>query len=104
MYWTALILAGLFEIIWAVGLKLSNGLSKPLTSSFTVIALVVSFCLLAYSMKQLPLSIAYAIWVAIGLCGSAIVGVIYFGESFTLLKCISLCLIVLGVIGLKLSS
>jgi len=96
--------AGLFEVVWAIGLKYSDGFSRLWPSVFTVVAMAISFGLLSIAMKTLPAGTAYAIWVVIGLIGTAIFGIILFDEPLDLWRVISLLTITLGVIGLKLSS
>lgn len=104
MSWIYLFLAGLFEIGWALGLKLSDGFSKPAATLFTIASLIVSLGLLGLALRSLPLGTAYAVWTGIGAVGIAIVGMIWFGDavSFTRLACIAL--IVAGIAGLKLSA
>lgn len=104
MPWFILILAGLSEVIWALGLKYSEGFSKLIPSMITLTSLVVSFVLLGIALRHLPLGVAYGIWVGIGAIGTAIGGIYLFGESVSLLKMASLGLIVLGIAGLKLSA
>lgn len=104
MSWGILILAGLFEVIWAVGLKYSEGFSKLTPSIITLVAMGISIYLLSLAIKNIPLGSAYAIWVAIGSVGAVIAGVILFDEELNLLKITSMLLVVAGVIGLKLSS
>ena len=104
MSWLLLFLAGLLEVVWAVGLKFSAGFTKPLPSVFTVAAMVASFYLLSLAMRTLPLGTAYAIWVGIGAVGASIAGIVLFAESFSLMKALSLLLIIIGMAGLKLSS
>ena len=103
MSWVFLILAGVFEIIWAVVLKLSNGFSKPKYTLLSLITILASIYFLSAAMKNLPLSIAYSIWVAIGVLGSVIVSALYFNEPMGWFKVLSLTLILLGVVGLKVS-
>jgi quaternary ammonium compound-resistance protein SugE len=104
MNWIILLVAGLFEVVWAIGLKYSDGFSRLWPSVFTVVAMAISFGLLSIAMKTLPAGTAYAIWVVIGLIGTAIFGIILFDEPLDLWRVISLLTITLGVIGLKLSS
>lgn len=103
MSWLILLLAGLFEIAWAVGLKYTDGFSRPVPTVLTVGAMLVSIGLLGLAMKQLPLGTAYAIWTGIGAVGTVIAGIILFGESMTLLRIGSVLLIVCGLVGLKLA-
>jgi quaternary ammonium compound-resistance protein SugE len=104
MHWIILIIAGLFEIAWAIGLKYSEGFSKLTPSIFTIISMVISMGLLAYSLKSLPVGTAYAIWTGIGAVGTAILGIILFNESKDILRLGFIMLIVIGIIGLKFVS
>ncbi|MCX9542244.1 multidrug efflux SMR transporter [Vibrio cholerae] len=103
MAWLILLLAGICEIAWAIGLKYSEGFSKPLASVATLSALVISFVLLGIALRTLPLGVAYGIWVGIGAVGTALAAAFLFGETLTLIKLISLFLIVAGIAGLKMS-
>ena len=104
MKWFILFVAGLLEIGWAVGLKYTEGFSRPWPSVATVSAMGASLWLLAIAMRDLPVGTAYAIWVGIGAVGAAATGIWLFGESANAPKLVSLALIVAGVAGLKLSS
>ncbi|HGS5690918.1 TPA: multidrug efflux SMR transporter [Vibrio cholerae] len=104
MAWLILFLAGICEIAWAIGLKYSEGFSKPLASVATLSALVISFVLLGIALRTLPLGVAYGIWVGIGAVGMALAAAFLFGETLTLIKLISLFLIVAGIAGLKMSA
>ena len=103
MSWFILLLAGLFEVGWAVGLKYTDGFTRPLPTLLTVAAIIVSLALLGLAMKELPLGTAYAIWTGVGAVGTVIAGIMLFGEAVTLLPLASVALIVCGLIGLKLS-
>ena len=103
MSWIILLLAGLFEIGWAVGLKYSDGFTRPLPTLLTVSAMIISVALLGLAMKELPLGTAYAIWTGVGAVGTVIAGVILFGEAVTPMRLASVALIVCGLLGLKLS-
>ncbi|QKE63823.1 quaternary ammonium compound efflux SMR transporter SugE [Aquipseudomonas campi] len=103
MSWFILLLAGLFEVGWAVGLKYTDGFTRPLPTLLTVGAMIVSLALLGLAMKELPLGTAYAIWTGVGAVGTVIAGIILFGESMALLRLLSVGLIVAGLLGLKLS-
>ncbi|UUY08059.1 quaternary ammonium compound efflux SMR transporter SugE [Pseudomonas sp. J452] len=103
MSWLILLLAGLFEVGWAVGLKYTDGFTRPLPTLLTVGAMIASLALLGLAMKELPLGTAYAIWTGVGAVGTVIAGVILFGESMALLRLLSVGLIVAGLLGLKLS-
>jgi len=104
MNWGILVLAGLLEVVWAVGLKYTEGFSKLWPTAGTVLAIVLSVWLLGVAMKTLPVGTAYAVWVGIGAVGTAILGIYLFGESANIGRIISLALIVAGIIGLKLTT
>lgn len=104
MAWLILLLAGICEIAWAIGLKYSEGFIKPLASIATLSALVISFVLLGIALRTLPLGVAYGIWVGIGAVGTAVMSIVLFGETLSLFKLASLVLIVIGIAGLKLAS
>ncbi|CUJ36598.1 Quaternary ammonium compound-resistance protein sugE [Achromobacter xylosoxidans] len=104
MTWIILVLAGLFEIVWAVGLKYTHGFTRLMPSLVTVGGMLISFWLLALAMKTLPLGTTYAVWVGIGTVGAFVAGIILFDESISWLRIASVALIVVGLIGLKLSS
>lgn len=104
MNWLILIVAGLLEVVWAVGLKYTDGFTKPLPSVITVAAMAASFYCLSLAMRSLPLSIAYTVWVGIGMVGAVIFGIIVLKEPINMVKVISLLLIISGILGLKLSS
>ncbi|KJB97549.1 quaternary ammonium compound efflux SMR transporter SugE [Skermanella aerolata] len=102
MAWLILFAAGLLETGWAVGLKYTEGLSKLWPSVWTIAAMVLSLVMLSYALKSLPIGTAYAVWTGIGACGTAILGIVLFGEPATAARLVSLGLIVAGIIGLKL--
>lgn len=104
MHWLILFLAGLLEVAWAIGLKTTDGFTKPAASLLTLLAMGGSFYLLSLALRTLPLSTAYAIWVGIGVVGAAIAGVLLFDETLCLQKALSLLLIAAGIAGLKLST
>ena len=104
MQWFILFLAGLLEVVWAVGLKYTEGFTKLTPSVITGLAMVVSVVLLGIAMRTLPLGTAYAIWVGIGAAGTVIAGIFLFNEPTSLLRLGSVALIGLGVIGLKLAT
>ena len=103
MAWIILFFAGLFEVGWAVGLKYTEGFTRPLPTVLTVTAMLVSLGLLGLAMKELPLGTAYAIWTGIGAIGTVIAGILLLGESMAPLRMLSVGLIVCGLLGLKLS-
>ena len=104
MSWIILFFAGLFEVGWAVGLKYTDGFSKPLPTVLTIAAMAVSLGLLGLAMKELPLGTAYAIWTGVGAVGTVIAGIILFGESMALFRLASVALIICGLVGLKISA
>lgn len=104
MQWFILVLAGLLEIGWAVGLKYTEGFTRLWPSVFTILCMVVSVGLLGLAMRDLPAGTAYAVWVGIGAAGTVILGIFLFGESASLMRLFSVALILFGVIGLKLSA
>lgn len=103
MEWLALIVAGLFEIVWAVGLKYTEGFTKTVPTLWTVAAMVISFFLLSYALRAIPMGTAYAVWTGIGAAGVALFGILYLGESKELIRVACLAIIIVGVIGLKLT-
>ncbi|MBI6947866.1 quaternary ammonium compound efflux SMR transporter SugE [Pseudomonas sp. AO-1] len=104
MSWIILFFAGLFEVGWAVGLKYTDGFTRPLPTLLTVAAMAISLGLLGLAMKELPLGTAYAIWTGVGAVGTVIAGIILFGESMALIRLASVALIITGLIGLKVSA
>ncbi|MCS4272335.1 MULTISPECIES: quaternary ammonium compound efflux SMR transporter SugE [Raoultella] len=104
MSWLILFIAGLLEVVWAVGLKYTHGFSRLLPSAITIVAMVVSMALLSWAMKTLPVGTAYAVWTGIGAVGAAIAGIVLLGESASPMRIASLACIVIGIIGLKLST
>ena len=104
MSWIILVLAGLFEIGWAIGLKYTEGFTKFWPTVGTVTAMVVSIGLLGVAMRELPVGTAYAIWVGIGAVGTVILGIVLMGDAASPGRLISLGLIIAGILGLKLAS
>lgn len=104
MVWIILVLAGLFEICWAVGLKYTEGFTRLWPSLGTVAAMILSFGLLSFALKELPLGTAYAIWTGIGAVGAALVGIALLGEAATAARLACIGLIALGIVGLKLAT
>ena len=104
MPWTLLFLAGLFEVAWAVGLKYTDGFTKPMPTVLTVAAMVASVALLGLAVKQLPVGTAYAVWTGIGTIGTVILGIVLLGDSAAPLRIVCLALIVAGIAGLKLTA
>ena len=104
MTWLVLVIAGLFETAWAIGLKYTEGFSRFWPSFWTIVAMVISVWLLGLCVKALPVGTAYAVWVGIGAVGTVILGILLFNEPVSPLRIISLILIIAGIIGLKLAS
>ena len=104
MSWLILVLAGLFEIGWAIGLKYTDGFTRPWPTLGTVAAMAISLALLGIAMKSLPVGSAYAVWVGVGAVGTAILGIILLGEPANAGRLVSLALIVVGIVGLKLAT
>ena len=104
MYWIILIIAGLFEVAWAIGLKYTEGFTKLFPSIFTIISMIISMGLLAYAVKYIPVGTAYAVWTGIGAVGTAILGIILFNESKEMIRIFFIFLIVVGIVGLKIFS
>ena len=104
MAWFYLFLAGLLEVVWAFGLKQSDGFSRLWPSVWTIAAMIVSFSLLATALKTIPIGTGYAIWTGIGAVGTAIVGIVFLGEARDAARLFCLLLIIIGVLGLKLVS
>lgn len=102
--WVYLFFAGLLETVWAVGLKYSQGFTKPVPSAITGVALLGSMYLLALAMRSLPVGTAYAVWTGIGAVGAAILGIAMLGEPRNATRLLSLVLIVAGIVGLKLTT
>ena len=103
MHWIWLIVAGLFEVVWAATLKKTEGFTRLGPSLVTLAAMIVSMYLLSLALRHLPASTGYAVWVGIGAVGTAIVGLLFLGEPRNALRLISIALIVAGVIGLRLA-
>ncbi len=104
MSWTILLIAGLFECAWAIGLKYTEGFSRFWPSAFTVTAMVISVVLLGIAMRNLPVGTAYAVWTGIGAVGTVILGIVLFSEPANAARLACVGLIVAGILGLKLTS
>jgi len=104
MAWLLLVLAGLFEVGWAIGLKYTDGFTRLWPTVGTLAAMAISLGLLGLAMKSLPVGTAYAVWVGVGAVGTAILGIVLFAEPANAGRLISLGLIVAGIVGLKLAS
>lgn len=104
MAWVYLFFAGLLEMGWAVGLKYTEGWTKPVPSVLTGVSMVASFYLLSVALKMLPVGTAYAVWTGIGAVGVAIFGIFFLGEPRDLFRIVSISLIVVGIVGLRVSA
>jgi quaternary ammonium compound-resistance protein SugE len=102
--WLLLFIAGLLEIVWSVSMKASAGFTRHHFTALTLVAAWLSFWLLGLAMRTLPVGTAYAVWTGIGAVGAALLGIVLFGEALTLLRVVCICLIVVGILGLKLFS
>ncbi|MBA4152266.1 MAG: quaternary ammonium compound-resistance protein SugE [Acinetobacter sp.] len=104
MAWLVLLCAGILEVVWAVGLKYTEGFTKLTPSVITLVAMLGSVVLLAHAMRTLPMGTAYAVWVGIGAVGAVIMGIMLFDEPVTILRLGSVGLVIAGIIGLKLAT
>lgn len=104
MPWVLLVIAGLFEVVWAVGLKYTEGFTRLWPTVGTLAAMAVSFWLLSAAMRSLPIGTAYAVWVGVGAVGTVALGIVLFDEPANAARIISVLLVVAGIVGLKLSS
>ncbi|PTM57356.1 quaternary ammonium compound efflux SMR transporter SugE [Phreatobacter oligotrophus] len=104
MAWIYLVVAGLFEVGWAIGLKYTEGFTKPLPTAFTLLSLVISIGLLGLSLNTLPVGTAYAVWTGIGTVGTVVLGIVLLGDSASALRLACIGLIVAGIVGLKVLS
>jgi quaternary ammonium compound-resistance protein SugE len=104
MSWTILIIAGLFEVGWAIGLKYTQGFTRLWPTLGTVLSMVISLWLLGIAMKTLPIGTAYGVWVGIGAVGTVILGIVLLNEPASMPRLVSVALIVAGIVGLKLST
>ena len=104
MNWLLLFVAGLFEVGWAIGLKYTEGFTRLWPTIGTAMAMLLSVCLLGFAMKSLPVGTAYAVWVGVGALGTALLGMVLFGESASAARLMCLALILAGIIGLKLTT
>lgn len=102
--WAVLVIAGLFEVCWAIGLKYTQGFTKLVPSIFTLVTLAASMYLLARASQALPIGTAYGVWVGIGALGAAVLGIVLFNEPVTLARVFFLALLLVSIIGLKLTA
>ena len=103
MPWILLVIAGLFEIGWAIGLKYTDGFTRPLPTVLTAASMIVSLVLLGLALRDLPVGTAYAVWTGIGAVGTAGLGILLFGDPATLARILCIGLILAGIFGLKLA-
>lgn len=103
MAWIYLLAAGAFEILFTVALKYSQGFTRLIPTIITIIFAMTSFSLVSLAMKEIPLGTAYAVWAGIGAAGAVLCGMIFFGESYGVIRLISISLIIIGIFGLKIS-
>jgi quaternary ammonium compound-resistance protein SugE len=104
MAWILLIVAGLFEVGWAIGLKYTDGFTRPLPTAGTIAAMVISVWLLGIAMKTLPVGTAYSVWVGVGAAGTVILGILLFKEPANALRLASIGLVIAGIVGLKVAT
>lgn len=104
MAWVYLVVAGLFEITWAIGLKYAEGFTRLLPSIVTVVGMIISVALLGLALRELPVGTGYAVWTGIGTVGAAILGMVLFGEPATAIRLGCIALIVVGIVGLKFAT
>ncbi|MER3430355.1 MAG: quaternary ammonium compound-resistance protein SugE [Blastocatellia bacterium] len=104
MNWVYLAIAGLFEIGWGIGLKFTQGWTRPVPSLITGLLMILSFFFLSLAVKSLPIGTAYAVWTGIGTVGAAIAGIVLFNEPKDIIRIVCIVLVVLGIVGLKFSS
>ncbi|MGE0402408.1 MAG: multidrug efflux SMR transporter [Kofleriaceae bacterium] len=104
MTWLLVVVSGLLEVGWAIGLKASHGLTRPWPTALTIAGMLASFALLSIAVRTLPIGTAYAVWVGIGAVGTAILGILVFREAVTAPRMICLALVMVGIVGLKLTS
>jgi quaternary ammonium compound-resistance protein SugE len=102
--WVYLFIAGIFEIVWAIGLKYTNGFTRLWPSVITVVGMIISFYYLSQATKVLPIGTAYTIWTGIGAAGAVILGIVLFNEPKTLLRLMFLAFVITGIIGLKVTA
>ncbi len=104
MAWSILVLAGLFEVGWAIGLKYTEGFSRLWPTVGTVLSAVISLWLLGIAMRGLPVGTAYSVWVGVGAVGTVLLGIVLFGEPANMARLLSVALIIAGIVGLRLAT
>jgi len=102
MSWFILFIAGLFEVVWAVGIKYTEGWTRLWPAVFTVLAMIASFYLLSMALKHIPMGTAYAVWTGIGTIGTVVYGIIFFKEPTDILRIVCILLIICGIVGLRI--
>lgn len=104
MSWIFLSIAGVFEVVWAIALKYTEGFTKLTPTIVTIIGMIISFGFLSISLKSIPIGTAYAVWTGIGAVGTVIIGMLMFGEPASVMRLLFICLIISGIVGLKLTA
>jgi len=104
MAWVCLVIAGVLEVVWAIGLKYTDGFTRLWPSVVTVLAMIASFYFLSQALKTLPVGTGYAVWTGIGAVGTAVLGILLFSESAAFGRLLSIALIIIGIVGLKLTA
>ncbi|MBN2655148.1 MAG: quaternary ammonium compound efflux SMR transporter SugE [Nitrospirae bacterium] len=104
MAWIILVVAGVFEVCWAIGLKYTEGFTRLWPTIGTLLSMIISVLLLGIAMKSLPVGTAYAVWVGVGAAGTVLLGILLFGEPFNAARLVSVSLIIAGIVGLKLAT
>ncbi|MFD1126511.1 multidrug efflux SMR transporter [Lentilactobacillus raoultii] len=104
MNWVTLIIAGLFEVVWAISMKFSHGFTKLDWTIVTIVGMIISFLLLAHATKSLPIGIAYPVWTGIGAVGTVIAGIILFGDKLSMMTWLFVVLLLISIVGIKLTS
>lgn len=102
MAWIYLFMAGLMEVAWAVGLKYTDGFTRLVPSVATIVMMIIGFILLSFALRSIPISTAYAVWTGIGVVGTALIGMMVLGEPRSVVKILSVLMIVIGITGLKI--
>ncbi len=104
MAWLLLVIGGIFEVGWAIGLKYSEGLTRVWPTLWTALAMLISLWLLGLAMKSLPVGTAYSVWVGVGAIGTVVLGIVLFGEAANAVRLASIALIIVGIVGLRLGT
>ena len=104
MAWLLLVIGGIFEVGWAIGLKYSEGFTRVWPTLWTALAMLISLWLLGLAMKSLPMGTAYSVWVGVGAIGTVVLGIVLFGEAVNAVRLASIALIIVGIVGLRLGT